>query len=264
MKTEINGLAVFTEGDPNNQPIIFVHGFPYNHTMWNFQIDALKNSYYCVSYDVRGLGESAVGDGQYTMEFYAEDLLTIIKELKLNKPILCTLSMGGYIALRAVEKEQDTFSGLILCDTRSEADDNASKLKRTAIINTINNQGLNSFVEPFVKLCFADETPLANPKLFNSTLEECLKNNPLGVKGAVFALVSRTDTTEFLPKIKLPTLVICGAFDRITPPPVMRNLADGIMDSEFAAIPAAGHMSPLENPLLVNDLISGFIKRRIV
>lgn len=262
MKHAINGLSVNTFGNNENRSIILIHGFPYDQTMWEDQIELLKDNYFCVAYDVRGLGESSVGDGQYTMEAYVDDLLSIIYELKLNKPILCGLSMGGYIALRAVEKEQNLFSGLILCDTKSEADDDSAKLKRAAGINQIDTGNFKSFIESFVTNCFAEEAPVEMEEIFLSTLSKSQKNNPLGVKGALIAIMSRTDTTLFLPKIKLPTLVLCGSFDRLTPPTIMRSLAERIPNSEFAVIPRAGHMTPLENPKSVNDLITGFLKRR--
>jgi pimeloyl-ACP methyl ester carboxylesterase len=263
MTQSINGLSVNSFGDPKNQPIIFVHGFPYDHTMWENQINLLKENYFCVAYDVRGLGKSFVGDGQYTMEFFVDDLFTIISELKLHKPVLCGLSMGGYIALRAVERNQNIFSSLILLDTRSDADDNTGKLKRAAGINQINNEGLEKFTKAFVTNCFADETPTEQKEMFNSTLSKSYQHNPVGVKGCIIAIMSRTDTTNFLQKINIPTLVICGSFDKLTPPPVMRAMAEKIPGSEFAVVPRAGHMTPLENPESVNDLISGFLKRKL-
>lgn len=264
MKLAVNGLSVNTFGNPQNQPIVFIHGFPYDHTMWENQINALKNDYYCIAYDVRGLGESYVGDGQYMMEFFVDDLFEIINELKLNKPVICGLSMGGYIALRAVEKNQSKFSGLLLCDTRSEADDNAGKLKRAENINLINTQGIIKFTDQFVTNCFADETPKEQEKMFLTVLHKTHKQNPVGVKGCIIAIMSRTDTTPYLPQIKIPTLILVGSFDKLTPPPVMRAMADRIPESEFGVIPRAGHMTPLENPEAVNDLIKGFLKRRII
>lgn len=262
MNKIINGLSVNTYGNPDHQSIVFVHGFPYDHTMWENQINYLKEKYFCVAYDVRGLGASFVGDGQYTMEFFVDDLFSIITELKLKKPILCGLSMGGYISLRAVEKKQDLFSALILLDTRSEADDNTGKLKRAANINQINTEGLEKFVKAFVTFCFADETPAEQEDMFNVTLQKSYKHNPVGVKGCIIAIMSRTDTTNFLSQIKIPTLVICGSFDKLTPPIVMRPMAEKIPGAEFAVVPRAGHMTPLENPANVNDLIGGFLKRK--
>jgi pimeloyl-ACP methyl ester carboxylesterase len=261
MKEFINGISVNTFGSPSNQAILFVHGFPYDHSMWQNQIDFLQKKYYCVAYDVRGLGESSVGDGQYMMEFFVDDLFNIVNALKLNKPVLCGLSMGGYIVLRAVEVNQKLFGGLILCDTKSEADTDTGKLTRALNIKMINEEGIVKFTDMFVTNCFAEETPKQNEKMFLTTLYKSQKNNPLGVKGCIIAIMSRTDTTNSLSQINIPTLVVCGAFDKLTPPQVMRNLADTIKGSEFASIPFAGHMSPLENPECVNDLISGFLDR---
>ncbi|MFA3782453.1 alpha/beta fold hydrolase [Melioribacteraceae bacterium 4301-Me] len=264
MKRIINNLAVFTEGTIGKTPIIFVHGFPYDHTMWDFQVNALKDNYYCITYDVRGLGESYVGDGQYTMEAYVQDLFSIITELNLDKPVLCGHSMGGYISFRAAEINQFKFSGFIFVDTKPSADDNAAKLKRAAAINQINTEGLAPFVEAFVKNTFSDISLNEKKELIEDTLKKSYKHNPIGVKGALIAMLSRTDTTNFLQKIKLPTLLIYGSFDTLTPPTLMREIAEKIPNSEFAVIPRAGHMSPLENPDNVNDLIKGFLERRII
>lgn len=263
MKSIINGLSVNTFGDPKNQSVIFIHGFPYDHTMWESQIEALKDNYYCVAYDVRGLGESTVGDGQYTMEFFVDDLFEIIKELKLVKPVICGLSMGGYIAFRAAEKDQDKLGGLILCDTRADADDNAAKFKRAENIKLINTEGVTKFADMFVTNTFADETPAQNEKMFLAVRNKTHNQNPVGVKGCIIAIGSRTNTTPFLPQIKIPSLVIVGSFDKLTPPPMMRAIADQIPNSEVGVIPFAGHMTPLENPDAVNDLLVGFLKRRI-
>ena len=259
----INSMAVYTSGNKNNKAIVFVHGFPFDNWMWHKQIQHFRKEFYCVSYDIRGLGESYVGDGQYTMEAYVSDLMSIINNLEIEKPIICALSMGGYLALRAVEKYQDQFSGLILLDTKADADDDNGKLIRAQKINQINVDGLEAFVDGFVPPLFAEESEKSFKKLYNETIHRCKQNNPLGVKGALIAMLSRTSTVKFLKKIKIPTLVIAGAFDKLTPPPVMRDMADKITDSEFGIAPRAGHLSPLENAPFVNDMIEGFIKRRI-
>ena len=85
MEFLVNGLKVFTRGNKNNLPIIFVHGFPYDHTMWDYQIEELSKDYFCVTYDIRGLGESYIGDGQYTMEAFVWDLYSIMDELHPRK-----------------------------------------------------------------------------------------------------------------------------------------------------------------------------------
>ncbi|MBU1099526.1 MAG: alpha/beta hydrolase [Bacteroidetes bacterium] len=263
MEKYINGLFVKTAGNAKNQPIIFVHGFPLDHSMWNKQFKGLSKDYYCISYDIRGLGKSHVGDAQYTMEAFKDDLFSIIEDMKIEKAVLCGLSMGGYIALRAVEFAQDRFNALILCDTKAEADNDITKLARAGAINKINIEGLASFVDGFVPPLFAEEANKENKTVFNSTIDKAKQHNPQGVKASLLAMLSRTNTTPFLKKIKIPTLLLVGAQDKLTPPPVMRAIHEKIKDSEFGVAPRAGHLAPLENPKFVNDMISGFLKRRI-
>lgn len=257
MNSVINNLAVFSDGSEKSRPIIFVHGFPFDHVMWDEQVKTLKENFYCVRYDIRGLGASPAGDGQFTLEMFVDDLETIVYEMNLNKPVLCGLSMGGYISLRAVERMQDKFSALILCDTKSTADDNEGKLKRAAAIKQINVGGFGAFIELFVRNCFGEKYVSENPGAFNAVVNRSKMNSPVGVKGSILAMAGRTDTTHILEHIKIPVLVICGSEDKLSPPDVMKSMADQIPNSEFLLIEGAGHMTPIEKP----DKVTGEIKK---
>jgi len=261
MNTKINNLSVFPDGNKENKSIIFVHGFPFDHYMWDAQVKALGSSYYCVRYDVRGLGESPAGEGQFTMEMFVDDLNEIVNGMTLNKPVLCGLSMGGYISLRAMGKMENMFSALILCDTKSVADDNETKLKRAEAIKRINDGQFELFIKEFVANCFADSFINKSEKEYGEVINRSLKNDPVGVKGCVLAMAARTNTTELLPRIKTPTLVICGSEDKLSPPTVMKPMADEIPDSEFILVEGAGHMAPIEKADFVNEKIVGFLKR---
>lgn len=259
MSTIKSDLAVFTEGSPNSKPIIFIHGFPYDHTMWDKQIDELKPHYYCVAYDIRGLGESPIGDGQYTMESFVDDLETIISDLKLNKPILCGLSMGGYISLRAVERNESIYGGLILCDTRSASDADEGKIKRADNIRKINVHGVKQFVSDFVPMCFSVRSITDSNDEYTGVLNKSLNSNAIGVKGCLLAMAGRTDTTAYLSKIKIPTLLLCGEDDRLTPPDSMEVMAGQIPNAQFEIVPNAGHMAPIENASFVTSKIKKFL-----
>ena len=261
MKKIINGISVFFEGNNKNKSIVFIHGFPYDHTMWKAQIDELSKKYFCVAYDIRGLGESPAGDGQFTMESFVDDLETIINELKLDKPVLCGLSMGGYVSFRAMERMEEKFSAIIFCDTRSEADNNEGKIKRAAAIKRINTEGLVPYVRDFVTSCYGDFYKQNFTMEFENRITKSTEFDPIGVKGSLLAMLSRTDTTEYLNKIKIPALLICGEYDVITPPPIMKNLADKIEGSDFVVIKNSGHMSPIENPQEVNKAILNFLSK---
>lgn len=261
MKEIINGLSVFLEGNNKSKSIVFIHGFPYDHTMWKAQIDELSKNYFCVAYDIRGLGESSAGDGQYTMESFVDDLESVMNELKLNKPILCGLSMGGYIGLRALERFEQKFSAVILCDTRSGADNNEGKLKRAGAIKRISTEGLAPFAKDFITNCYGDHYKQNNKDDFEKRIAKSSSFDPIGVKGSLLAMLGRNDTTEYLSKIEIPALVICGEHDALTPPPVMQSMAEKINGAEFVIIKNSGHMSPIENPLEVNKAINEFLKK---
>jgi pimeloyl-ACP methyl ester carboxylesterase len=261
MKEIINGLSIFLEGNSKNKAIIFLHGFPYDHTMWKAQVDEFGEKYFCVTYDIRGLGESPADNGQFTMESFVDDLEMIINEMKLTKPVLCGLSMGGYISFRALERMEDKFSAVILCDTRSEADGNEGKLKRAAAIKRINTEGLAPFTKDFITNCYGDHYKQNHKEEFERRIAKSTTFNPVGVKGSLLAMLSRNDTTEYLNKIKIPVLVICGENDALTPPSVMKPLAEKINGAEFVIIKNSGHMSPIENPEEVNQVIKKFLER---
>lgn len=260
MKKVINGLSVYLSGRVGSKAIIFVHGFPFDHYMWDAQVNELSMNYFCVTYDIRGLGESTVDDGQHTMEMFVDDLEKIIDELKLNRPILCGLSMGGYISLRAIERMQEKFSALILCDTKSSADDNEGKLKRAAAIKQINNNDFENFIESFVLNCFGEKFVNDNNAEYRNVVNRSKNTSPVGVKGCLLAMASRTDTTESLAKINFPTLIICGSEDKLSPPDVMKSLANKISNSKFILVEGAGHMTPIENPQVVNEATKDFLK----
>ncbi len=255
MKKIINGLAVFLEGKSGAWAILFIHGFPYEHSMWKAQIDELGKDYFCVSYDIRGLGESPAGDGQFTMESFVDDVETVIDELSLDKPVLCGLSMGGYISLRALERMPEKFSAVILCDTRAEADDNEGKLRRAAAIKRINAEGLAPYARDFMATCFSEPYKKNQQDELGRMVEKSGRFDPVGVKGCLIAMLSRTDTTGALEKIEIPALLICGEEDALTPPAGMRAMSQRIKRAEYVEISRAGHMSPIENPEEVNRAI---------
>ena len=261
MKLISNNIKIFEEGNNNALPIIFIHGFPFDHNMWKEQMDELSSDFYCISYDIRGLGESDALDGQYTIELFVDDLLGMIEELKIEQPVLCGLSMGGYIALRAVEKNESKFKGLILCDTKSGSDPDQVKLKRAEGINTINKDGLETFIPDFITNCFSDHFKINRESKYREIVDRAIVFDPVGVKGCLLAMAGRTDTTSYLSKIKIPTLILCGDKDNLSTPDVMKEMATKISNSEFFVVPDSGHIISIENPGFVNDKLFHFCKK---
>jgi 3-oxoadipate enol-lactonase len=256
-------ISIFSKGDRNNQSLLFVHGFPYDHHMWDKAINKLSREYYCVTYDIRGLGSSDPGDGQYTMEMFTDDLFSVMDKMQLVKPVLCGLSMGGYISLRTIEKNEKKFKAVILCDTKAESDNNQNKLKRAQAVNIINQKGLEAFLKDFIPTCFAEESITRLGEEYEAVFNRSSAYSPVGVKGCLLAMSGRTDTTEYLGKIEIPVLLICGEKDKLTPPDIMKEMGSKIKNSEFRVIPESGHMTPIEQPDSVTQFIKEFIHNKV-
>jgi len=261
MDARINGTRIhyIEAGDPAGLPVVLIHGFPLSHAMWEPQIEALKGLCRVVAYDIRGQGESDAGDGLYCLELFVDDLLGVMDHLKVPRAVLCGLSMGGYIALRAAERAADRVKALVLCDTRAEADSNQAKLSRAAAVKAIQRDGVAAYAENFAKNVFSPQT-LAEGKPCVERIKRIMKANPgLGLRGTLLALAGRTDAAAFLPSIKVPTLILAGANDALTPPAVSAAMSRAIPGSKLELIAEAGHLSSAENPGEFNKHLIEFL-----
>lgn len=253
-------LFFLDQGPRTALPIVFIHGFPFDHAMWAPQVQALQNEFRVVTYDVRGLGRSFLPAAPATMESYVDDLYALLDHLHISAPVLCGLSMGGYIALRAVEREPRRARALILADTRSDADAEPVRQNRLAMIRAIEKDGLRPLADDFIKKAFAPCTLAENKPCVAAIHDTILRHDPKGVCVAVKAIMSRTDTTPSLAKIAVPTIVLGGDNDAFTPPATCQALASAIPGAKFALIPHAGHLSSLENPQTFNRHLLGFLQ----
>ncbi len=244
-------------------PVVFIHGFPFSHKMWTFpggQTEALAGTHRVVAYDVCGHGESEVSSGHYSIEFFVDDLIGLLNHLNIQQAIVVGLSMGGYIALRAIEKHPDRFKGLVLCDTRSEADSNEGKIQRAVQINSIKSEGVKPFAEEYIKNIFAPESMTErneSVRLIQSIIE---RTAPSSLFGTLLALAARTDTTDSLSSIKVPTCIIVGEKDVLTPVSAAEKMKENIPHAAVTVIPNAAHISNMENPEAFNKALVEFLQ----
>jgi len=260
MRTIVNGLKLYyVDVGPRSRPtIVMIHGFPMGSEMWQSQIQVLRQRYRVVAYDLRGQGRSETDDGQFTVEFLVDDLIALLDALKIDGAVLCGLSMGGYVALRAAERHPDRVNGLILCDTKSEADTNEGKLARTVSIKAIKKDGVRKFAKSFLGVALSSSA-LSDRNLVSVATKIICRNRPLGLCATLLALACRTDTSGFLPKIKVPTLIVVGEADNITPFECSNRMHSSIQDSKLLLIRDAGHFSNMENPTQFNESVANFL-----
>ena len=264
MKIILNDIAIdYNEcGMPQGLPVVFIHGFPFSHDMWEPQMNVMPNNIHSIAYDVRGHGASDVGDGQFTIELFVDDLISLLDHLSIKKAILCGLSMGGYIALRTFERHPDRVSSLILCDTKSEPDTNDVKINRTTTMRAVKEAGVQVFAENFVKSIFWEKTFDKNPGVVSFIKQIICANSPRGICGTLLALASRTDTTPALSSINVPTCIIVGEYDKLTPPSDAQAMHTMIAGSELHILSNAAHMSNLENTQEFNARLIAFLKKQ--
>lgn len=248
------------KGERSKPSLILIHAFPLTRKMWEEQMEPLSKQFHVVRYDVRGFGNSTDTHAQITFEQHADDLLSLIQKLQLNKPILCGLSMGGYIALRFCERHPEAVGGLILADTKAEADGNEAKIKRAQGVQAIMNQGLVPFLEGFVKGAISSHSAEARPSLPETIKALALENSPLFVSSALIAMAGRSDTTEALKKFEFPVLIIVGKEDKLTPVEQSEKMKSFIPQAKLVVIPQVGHLSNLEAPQAFNEAVLWFLR----
>ncbi|HMR19538.1 MAG TPA: alpha/beta hydrolase [Sphingobacterium sp.] len=249
--------------EKNDKTILFIHGFPFNKDSWKPQLVALQNNVTGIAVDVRGHGLTTSGHGFFSIDVFARDLRVFIEKLELDHVILCGVSMGGYIALRAYELFPERITGLILSDTHHKADTNAAKQKRFDSIQAILQHGRRPFSIGFASNVFAETTVDEQPDLVEFIKNSIRKNTVHSICATLLALASRTDTTDILSKINVPTLIIRGAADKITPKDLMIDLHLAIAQSHYVEIENCGHLPNLENSSQFNALMNEFIENEI-
>lgn len=241
-------------------PLVFVHGFPLSHAMWNAQVPVFAGEHRVIVPDLRGFGSSVDTEGTVTMEEFADDLAAILDVLEVRQPVvLCGLSMGGYIALQFVRKFRSRLRGLVLCDTRASADLPEVVENRLKVAKLVVESGTQAVAEVMLPKAIGPKTFSDRPEVIEAVRSMMLASDPSGVAAASRGMAVRPDMTALLPSIDLPTLVVVGADDVLTPVEEMRRMAEAIPQARFKVVPEAGHLAPLENPLVFNATLAEFL-----
>ncbi|WP_291125166.1 alpha/beta fold hydrolase [Flavobacterium sp. UBA6031] len=262
IKTLVNNLEVsYTDQGPDDAPVlIFIHGFPLNKSMWNKQVEVLKEDYRVIAYDIRGHGESDTGTEDFSIRLFENDLIMLMDKLKIDKASLCGLSMGGYIALNAIVYNPERFDSLVLSDTSCLADTPEAKTKRVNAINSILEKGVNNYADESVKNLFAPESFSTKETEIVSVKEMICNTKEVSICCSLLALSARKETCNKLSGIDVPVLVLVGEEDKITPPEVSKMMYENIKDSTLHVIQHAAHLSNLENPGEFNNQLQRFFE----
>jgi pimeloyl-ACP methyl ester carboxylesterase len=245
-------------------PVVLLHGFPLDHTMWSAQIDALGKTCRIIAPDLRGFGQSSLGnadpDRGIALEQYADDVAKLLDAIEISEPIiLAGFSMGGYIGWQFVRKYATRMQALIACDTRAAADIEEARANRLKMAGKIHEWGAARVAEMMGPKLFAAGRFQANPKIVQDLRAVVARTSPDAIAVAQRAMAARPDMSYLLPRISVPALVIAGAQDALIPPKEMQQIAMAMPHGQYVEIQDAGHMTTVENPAAVNEAMHEFV-----
>ncbi len=260
LSVNVNNIDLsYDDVGEGNLPIVFLHGFPFDKTMWHDQLDFFKTKYRVIACDIRGFGKSTDEESHLSMDLFANDLILFIDKLGLEKVTVCGLSMGGFIALNALKRFPSRFEALILCDTQCISDSTEVKAKRYKAIEDIKEYGVANFNEGFIKNVFHEDSLTEKPELVEQLRGVVFSNSQHIIIQGLMALAERSETCSILNTISIPTLIICGREDAVTPVAESKFMSKHIKGSIIHIINNAGHVSNLEEPRIFNKRIRDFL-----
>lgn len=258
----VNGVELNVYDEGAGHPLLFVHGFPLDHSMWRGQLAEFSRTHRVIAPDLRGFGQSGVTAGTVAMSQFADDLAAILEKLEVRTPVtLCGLSMGGYIAWPFIEQYPHLLHALVLCDTRAAADSPEGAAGRLKTANDVLAKGAESLAAAMLPRLFSAATIQQSPDMVEETRRTIVQTDREGIAAALRGMAARPDRRDLLARIRCPVLVVVGREDQITPVDEMREMAAAIGGATFVEIPDAGHMAPLENPTTVNAALVNFLAK---
>jgi len=238
--------------------LVFIHGFPFDRTLWIEQLKGLAKVRTCIAVDLRGHGLSNdPSPGDYTMDVFADDVAATLDSIGTEHADVCGLSMGGYVAFALWRRHRERVRSLILIDTKAEADGDEAKAAREKTAEMVAAEGMGALHEQLAeKLLGSSPSEQVREhlrRMFMDTAPEVAAADALAMR-------DRADSSGDLAKIGVPVLWLHGEEDQLMPLDGARASAEKIPGARFVSIPKGGHVAPLENPDAANEAIRDFLK----
>jgi 3-oxoadipate enol-lactonase len=241
-------------------PIVLIHGYPFNRSLWSEQVIALSNSYRVIAPDLRGFGETEVTAASATMNQMAQDVAELMDQLQIPRAVIGGLSMGGYVALAFYKQFPSRVRALILADTRAQADTEEAKQTRAQQAEKALSEGMAGIADAMLPKLLTPDTVSKRPDIVMHVRDMMLKTKPEGAAAALRGMAEREDQTPLLSQISAPTLILVGAEDAITPVADSEKMHHAIPNARLVVLENAGHVSNLERTEQFNDAILEFLR----
>ena len=248
-------------GEAGGPPVVLLHAFPLHSGMWQPQFEALAGRRRLIAPDLKGFGGSDAPDdpGQYSMEGYADELAGLLDHLGVERVVLGGLSLGGYVAFAFVRRHRARVAALVLADTRAEADTPEVRDRRDKQLRQLAEEGTDPVIEAQLAALLSDHTRQHRPDVVEQARGLMAANPAAGFVGALEAMKRRPDVSDELAAIDVPTLVVVGEDDKVSPVEVAESMASRIPQARLVVVPDAGHLSSLEAPEAFNEALADFL-----
>ena len=252
------GLEVAYDEAGSGVPLLLIHGWPHNRTLWAGQMSGLPTQARCLAPDLRGFGATTARE-PYSIDQYADDLVQLLDARGVERAIVCGLSMGGYVALAMLRRHRHRLRALILTSTRATADTPEAREKRMRLIEFVEAHGVDALASRQLRAMVGATTFEHRPVVREALRQLMAGASSAGVIGGLRAMAQRGDATELLPTIDFPALVIGGAEDSFTPPDELRAMAARIPRGRFELLAGSGHVCAYERPGAFNHVVGEFL-----
>lgn len=257
-------LHVTRKGPNTVEPVLLLHGFPFHQAMWQAATDHLvAANHHVILADLRGFGQSPPGEGPSTMEEMAADLLQLLDDLKLRRVKLGGFSMGGYVALEFIRRHPERVGSLFLCSTRAEPETTEGREGRKKLIAATRKNGIEPVVEAMMPKMLTKTSTAKDPALARRVENLMRQAKPEATIQALEGMMTRPDQRPHLKKIQVPTLVVVGAEDPITPPTASLEMVQHIPGSQIRIVTGAAHMVPLEAPQPLHHFLDHWVAGKL-
>jgi pimeloyl-ACP methyl ester carboxylesterase len=237
-------------------PLLLIHAFPFDRTLWRAQVAGLQQHYRVIAPDLRGFGRSSEADGSaISMEQYAADLHALLDSLNVKQAVIGGLSMGGYVALAFLAQSPDRVKGLILANTRALPDSEEARQTRLTNATRVRAEGVSFLIDAMSPKMLG---PTAKPDMTVMVRSIMARQRSNGMASALLGMAARPDRMALLPFIKVPTLIITGSADALIPPAESEAMHRAITPSTLVTLTDAGHLSNLDKADAFNDALRAF------
>ncbi len=243
--------------------LVLLHAFPLNARMWEEQLALAGSGWRVIAPQFRGFDAGAGEPPAASVDDYAGDVIDLLDALEVKQAVVGGLSMGGYVAFALLRLAARYVQGLVLADTRSQADTPEGMAGRRRLLQLLDDKGPSAVAEEMIPKLIGNTTQLTKPTVVETVRSLALASQADAIAGAIRALMSRPDSTPLLSTIHVPTLIVVGEEDTLTPPAASEEMHRAIAGSEIVRIPEAGHLSNLEQPERFNAALAAFLSHRV-